>query len=73
MKFRCERDVLLEALTTASRAVSSRGGSLPVLSGLLLELTGDNRAAAAEMLGLSRQSLYVKLKRFGVGDAVLEN
>lgn len=38
-----------------------------------LELTGDNRAAAAEMLGLSRQSLYVKLKRFGVGDAVPEN
>ena len=38
-----------------------------------LELTGDNRAAAAEMLGLSRQSLYVKLKRFGVGDGVLEN
>ena len=38
-----------------------------------LELTGDNRAAAAEMLGLSRQSLYVKLKRFGVGDAILEN
>ena len=38
-----------------------------------LELTGDNRAAAAEMLGLSRQSLYIKLKRFGVGDAVLEN
>jgi len=38
-----------------------------------LELTGDNRAAAAEMLGLSRQSLYVKLKRFGVGDTVLEN
>ena len=38
-----------------------------------LELTGDNRAAAAEMLGLSRQSLYVKLRRFGVGDAVVEN
>jgi len=37
-----------------------------------LELTGDNRAAAAEMLGLSRQSLYVKLKRFGVGDALVE-
>ena len=41
MKFRCERDVLLDALTTAGRAVSSRGGSLPVLSGLLVELTGD--------------------------------
>ena len=35
-----------------------------------LELTGDNRAAAAEMLGLSRQSLYVKLRRFGVTDAL---
>jgi transcriptional regulator PpsR len=33
-----------------------------------LELTGDNRAQAAEMLGLSRQSLYVKMRRFGVGD-----
>ena len=34
-----------------------------------LELTGDNRASAAEMLGLSRQSLYVKLRRFGFADA----
>ncbi|MEO3471060.1 transcriptional regulator PpsR [Roseomonas sp. CAU 1739] len=33
-----------------------------------LEITGDNRASAAEMLGLSRQSLYVKLHRFGLGD-----
>jgi transcriptional regulator PpsR len=33
-----------------------------------LELTHDNRASAAEMLGLSRQSLYVKLRRYGVGD-----
>ncbi len=29
-----------------------------------LELTRNNRASAAEMLGLSRQSLYVKLRRF---------
>ncbi|MES2423723.1 MAG: transcriptional regulator PpsR [Pseudomonadota bacterium] len=33
-----------------------------------LELTQDNRASASEMLGLSRQSLYVKLRRFGLGD-----
>ena len=33
-----------------------------------LELTHDNRASAAEMLGLSRQSLYVKLRRYGLGD-----
>jgi len=34
-----------------------------------LELTGDNRASAAEMLGLSRQSLYIKLRRFGMIDS----
>jgi transcriptional regulator PpsR len=33
-----------------------------------LELTGNNRASAAEMLGLSRQSLYVKLRRYGMAD-----
>jgi transcriptional regulator PpsR len=31
-----------------------------------LELTGQNRTAAAEVLGLSRQSLYVKLRRHGL-------
>lgn len=34
-----------------------------------LEITSDNRASAAEMLGLSRQSLYVKLRRHGLADA----
>jgi transcriptional regulator PpsR len=38
-----------------------------------LELTGDNRASAAEMLGLSRQSLYVKLRRFGFAEAATED
>jgi transcriptional regulator PpsR len=38
-----------------------------------LELTGDNRASAAEMLGLSRQSLYVKLRRFGLDDHATDN
>jgi transcriptional regulator PpsR len=38
-----------------------------------LELTGDNRASAAEMLGLSRQSLYMKLKRYGLSDAAAED
>jgi len=37
-----------------------------------LKLTGDNRASAAEMLGLSRQSLYVKLRRYGLGDLAAE-
>ncbi len=33
-----------------------------------LNLTGDNRASAAELLGLSRQSLYSKLRRHDLGD-----
>lgn len=33
-----------------------------------LKLTGDNRASAAELLGLSRQSLYVKIDRYGIND-----
>lgn len=34
-----------------------------------LEITDDNRASAAEMLGLSRQGLYSKLKRFGLEES----
>lgn len=41
MKFRCERDTLVEALTAAGRAVANRGGALPVLAGVRAELTGD--------------------------------
>lgn len=33
-----------------------------------LKLTSDNRASAAQILGLSRQSLYAKLRRYGIGD-----
>jgi transcriptional regulator PpsR len=33
-----------------------------------LELSKDNRASAAEILGLSRQSLYAKLHRFKLGN-----
>ena len=32
-----------------------------------LQMTNGNRASAAQLLGLSRQSLYVKLRRFGLG------
>ncbi|TCT04954.1 transcriptional regulator PpsR [Tepidamorphus gemmatus] len=33
-----------------------------------LRLTRDNRASAAQMLGLSRQSFYAKLRRYGLGE-----
>lgn len=41
MRFRSERDQLLEALTTTARAASSRGGGAPSLSGIRIEVTGD--------------------------------
>jgi transcriptional regulator PpsR len=37
-----------------------------------LAYTSDNRASAAEILGLSRQSLYSKLHRYGLGNLVGE-
>ena len=41
MKFRCERDVLVEALGTAGRAAAGRGGSMPILGGVRLSVSGD--------------------------------
>jgi len=38
-----------------------------------LRLTNENRASAAELLGLSRQGLYVKLRRYGIIDEIVEN
>jgi len=37
-----------------------------------LQMSRDNRALAAQLLGLSRQSLYVKLRRYGLGDLPVE-
>ncbi|CAN5290155.1 DNA polymerase III subunit beta [soil metagenome] len=41
MKFRCERDTLVEALGAAGRAVANRGGALPVLAGVRVDLQGN--------------------------------
>jgi DNA polymerase-3 subunit beta len=46
MKFRCERDELLEAVQFASRAISNRA-TLPVLSGLRIEAGGSGEVAIA--------------------------
>ena len=53
MKFRCERDVLAEALTTAGRAATSRTGALPVLEGLHLQLVGDELSVTGTDLDMS--------------------
>jgi DNA polymerase-3 subunit beta len=52
VKFRCERDVLVEALGTASRAVATRGGALPVLSGVRVEVAGDRLGVVGTDLDL---------------------
>jgi DNA polymerase-3 subunit beta len=53
VKFRCERDALVEALGTAGRAVSSRSGALPVLSGVRMQLEGDTLELTGSDLDLT--------------------
>jgi DNA polymerase-3 subunit beta len=53
VKFRCERDVLADALATAGRAATSRTGSLPVLEGLHLAVRGDELAVTGTDLEMS--------------------
>ena len=50
MKFRCERDDILEAVQFASRAISNRA-TLPVLSGLKIDASEDGtvRVAATDL------------------------
>ncbi len=67
MKFRCEREVLVEALNTAGRAVSSRGGGLPVLAGLRLALEGDSLVIAGSDLDLT---ITVSIEVSGQQDGV---
>ncbi len=52
MKFRCERDILVEALGTAGRAATTRP-ALPVLSGLRLSLEGDRLEVTGSDLDLT--------------------
>ncbi len=70
MKFRCERDVLSEAIGSAGRAVASRSGALPILSGLLVRATDDGLELAGSDLELTiRVSAPAECE--GTGAAVL--
>ncbi len=66
MKFRCERDVLAEALATAGRAVANRG-ALPVLSGVRMELAGDQMTLTGSDLELT---VSVRITVSGLADGV---
>lgn len=67
MRFRSERDSLVEALSVAGRAVTGRGGALPVLSGVRLEVAGEQLHVAGSDLDLTIQ---VTTTVAGSGDGV---
>jgi DNA polymerase-3 subunit beta len=67
MRFRCERDVLAESLSTAQRAVTNRNAALPVLAGVRLELTGDTLRVTGTDLDLFAQ---VEVQVVGMADGV---
>jgi DNA polymerase III subunit beta len=67
VKFRCEREVLAEALGAARRAAASRSTGLHVLSGLHLALTGDELVVTGTDLDLTiRVAITVAGDRDGV-------
>ena len=70
VKFRCEREALAEALSTAGRAATGRTGALPVLSGLRLELVGDQLSVTGTDLDLTIQ-LTLAVGGEGDGGVVL--
>jgi DNA polymerase-3 subunit beta len=53
VKFRCEREILADALATAGRAATSRTGTLPVLSGVRLDVHGDELTVTGTDLELT--------------------
>jgi len=70
VKFICERDTLTNAVSTAQRAVASRTGALPVLSGLQVTLRAGEVEFTGSDLELTIRS-RVKADVEGEGTAVL--
>ena len=53
MKFKCERDTLISALSRAGRAVTTKVGPVVGLSGVLLELSGDSLSVTGSDVDLT--------------------
>ncbi len=68
VKLRCERDVLVEALSTAGRATAGRGGALPILAGIRLEVRADHLTVTGTDLDLT---ITVETDVSGGGDGVV--
>jgi DNA polymerase III subunit beta len=67
VKFRCERDSLVEVLTTAGRAVSSRSTTTMALGGIRLESLGNRLAVVGTDLDLT---VHVSTEAIGITDGV---
>ncbi len=67
MKFRCERDALVEALQTAGRAVSGRGTVTAATNGVRIEARGNQLAVVGTDLDLT---VHVELAAVGLDDGV---
>lgn len=65
MKFRAERDSLVEALTTAGRAVTTRGSTAAALTGLRVQVTGNRLTVIGTDLDLT---MRVELEAVGLDD-----
>ena len=67
MKFRCERDSLVEVLATAGRAVGTRSSAQMVLSGVRIEAIGNRLSVVGTDLDLT---VHVSTEAIGITDGV---
>ena len=67
MKFRCERDSLVEVLATAGRAVGTRSSAQMVLSGVRIESVGNHLTVVGTDLDLT---VHVSTEAIGIDDGV---
>ncbi len=67
MKFRCERDSLVDVLATAGRAVGTRSSAQMVLSGVRIESVGNHLSVIGTDLDLT---VHVSAEAIGISDGV---
>jgi DNA polymerase III subunit beta len=67
VKFRCERDSLVEVLSVAGRAVSTRTSASMALGGVRIEMSGNHLAVVGTDLDLT---VHVSSEAIGIADGV---
>ncbi|HTT87729.1 MAG TPA: DNA polymerase III subunit beta, partial [Acidimicrobiales bacterium] len=68
MKFRCERDTLVESLATAARAVTTRASTTPALNGVRVEVAGNQLTLVGTDLDLT---VRVVVEAVGLDDGAV--